>query len=913
MRNKLFAVGLTALCAACSAAALAGCKPEPPAAKEGVVYQTGVETFWVNVGKAYMTFENNDGEQVFNVNVSSGGEYSSWLTGSWELEEENGSFGDLTLTATWDASAENPTYLADAQSGVAKTYALTDGVYTIGVELPSAGKIDFTLDPVADKVGEGETPEPEEPCTEHVDEDGDGKCDICGDEMSEVTPPPAETITLTASTAAGQAAKLELTSGGTWTLSVSYFSGGDYTPTASGTYALDEAFNMVLTVTEDAADALAEETYTLVCDYSTQTYSGTIVCTVPVVGELTFAFTQGEGEQPSAPEAELTMEASSAGGQTAEIVFYADKTWVLSISYYAGMDAARAAAGTYALNEVFNMVLTVTEDAGNMLAEETYTFTVDHDTFEYSGSMTVSIPVVGEATFAFTVKEEEETFTVTFDWNDGATQSAKVTTSTFTADDGAKKQYIPLSAQPQIPARPGYLFAGWDTSKTPVLADGASTTEWFLGEKCSSVYTIEGSPVVNDVMAVTEDMTLYARWVQPTNISTEAQLRAIADDLGGWYVLQNDITLTSAWEPVGKYYSTYEFLETNWWKYAFDGIFDGNGHKISGLKLNTLDFGYEETADGTADGTAAFIGSLCDGEIRDLTIASPVVDIDYSDDVHAYVSVLAAFVHGNSSLITDCAVTEMQIELTTQNVAYVAVAGLLGGHWGGHMTGCSATGTITLNAAYGANYQTAAVNVYAGGLVGEGYCWVEEGCKADVAIALDIADARTSPAQGSAINVFAGGMGGSAAYTSGGNKIGGSVTVDHADVAATTVNVYAGGVAGIQRYGYLEECTADTQIAVVKAASAAGICYVGRVLGGYDMTTSMLFLDGTNDLKVRDCDASAASVKVNGESVSADIVGHVPTKAEVDAQSWLLTLMGIDLTKYLVDGEYTIFGTENCK
>ena len=60
----------------------------------------------------------------------------------------DGTFGDLTLTATWDESAENPTTLADAQSGVAKTYSLTGGVYTIGVGIPSAGTVRFTLDPV---------------------------------------------------------------------------------------------------------------------------------------------------------------------------------------------------------------------------------------------------------------------------------------------------------------------------------------------------------------------------------------------------------------------------------------------------------------------------------------------------------------------------------------------------------------------------------------------------------------------------------------------------------------------------------------------------------------------------------------------------------------------------------------------
>lgn len=41
---------------------------------------------------------------------------------------------------------------------------------------------------------------------------------------------------------------------------------------------------------------------------------------------------------------------------------------------------------------------------------------------------------------------------------------------------------------------------------------------------------------------------------------------------------------------------------------------------------------------------------------------------------------------------------------------------------------------------------------------------------------------------------------------------------------------------------------------------------------------------------------------------------HIPAKEEIDANKWLLELMGIDLSDYVdSDGGYTIFGTENCK
>lgn len=149
--RKVFAIVLALVLTMSIAFAVTACKDkEPPAAKEGTLYQTPVQSFWSGIGNAYITFESADGKQTFNVNVNSGDGYSSWLSGSWTIAENaDGTFGDLTLTATFE-TGENSTYLADAKSGEAKVYKLADGKYTIGVNLPSAGTINFTLDPVKD-------------------------------------------------------------------------------------------------------------------------------------------------------------------------------------------------------------------------------------------------------------------------------------------------------------------------------------------------------------------------------------------------------------------------------------------------------------------------------------------------------------------------------------------------------------------------------------------------------------------------------------------------------------------------------------------------------------------------------------------------------------------------------------------
>ncbi len=67
-----------------------------------------------------------------------------------------------------------------------------------------------------------------------------------------------------------------------------------------------------------------------------------------------------------------------------------------------------------------------------------------------------------------------------------------------------------------------------------------------------------------------------------TPIYDEAGLKAIANDLDGTYYLANDIELGS-WEPLG-------WTETS--DEHFTGVFDGNGHTISGMNADYSEGGY---------------------------------------------------------------------------------------------------------------------------------------------------------------------------------------------------------------------------------------------------------------------------------------------------------------------------------
>lgn len=414
MKNKLF--GFALLGVASASFVLASCSTEPPAAKEGVIYQTSVESFWVGVGHAYMTFEYveeaEEGElsgYVFKVNVDAGDGYSAWLSGNYVLEEENGTFGDLTLTASWDASSESPTTLDGTTPGVAKTYSLEDGVYTIGVGIPSAGAIDFELDPVNDKVGEDQKPEVSDSKTDEVsDSDTDTDTDF--------DPEKTVQVSLSGSSSASMAGmeikaegKLDVYTDNTWDFYVKTSPGvsEDYLLAASGSWAVDmTTYVTTLTVVEETAEDSMPDTLTLNVDY-TDPANLVYTCEFAFVSSgMTFEFTLSNVEAEPEKTPQVSLSAQTAGGQSGKLDLYTDNTWALGISYYTGMDYVESASGTWAMEGYTGMTLTVTSDAANVLAEDTYTVAFDAvsnpGNIVYTCTMVANVPQVGELTFNFT-------------------------------------------------------------------------------------------------------------------------------------------------------------------------------------------------------------------------------------------------------------------------------------------------------------------------------------------------------------------------------------------------------------------------------------------------------------------------------------------------------------------------------
>lgn len=894
MNKKFFLAAFASLCVGCGAAGLAACTPEAPEAQEGTIYQTGVETFWVGIGKAYMTFENIEGEYVFNVNVDSGDGYSSWLDGSWEMVEG----GSLTLTAEWEAG-ENSTCLADAESGKPKEYALADGVYTIPVKLPSAD-VTFTLDPVADKVGEGQTPEPEEPCTEHVDEDGDGKCDNCGEEMPEEEQPeePGEVaMTLTATTAAGQGGKLELYGDNTWVLSISYYQGGEYTRTAAGTYAFDEVYNMVLTVTEDEAEVLPEDTYTLTCDYATQTYSGTIeVKGIPVVGDLTLNFAP-EGSEPE-PEPDPDPEPTPEPGEA----LYTSNV----ASIFSGTGSAYLALEE---DGIFNVYVTY-GGATSSWANGTWTMDGDVLTVTPSDGEAISCPLTDKAyTIAYTLvgtpvefvidmDEDSVTYTINYMLNDG-------TDAVYgTAEVKGKPEEAYITAAPAAPEREGWHFAGWHTKAQIAEGDivnGVSKYMWFFGQKLSTTgiakynamteaekeaHAIsDGYMLISDAADDDNTLTLYARWVQEEEISTAEQLKDIGKDLYGAYKLTADIALTGEWEPIGAYFSNYEYYNTEWWTYSFRGTLNGNGHTVSGLKITSAELNKNYSGEGsvwfddgvTCDGTAAMFSALAGANIHDITLASPVIEVTYSGD-YLYVGTLAAF--DMMSTLTNIKVTNCNITatfdescLTYRTNLFTVVAGLEAGGWTNVVTGCEVSGDITLNAA---NKVAHGGEIYLGGMLGENYSTMT-GCKTDVTLTLNYEDKGTAT-EDSCITVNVGGLSGSGTSITG-CTVNADITVKAVkENGESSVNV--GGIVGSQRYMVTSGNTVTAAIVTEGTLldDENGALNAGGVGGRIDVYYTLQILAYTPIVEAGAKD-NVQNVTIDGaatEVVIADAVSAIP-------------------------------------
>ena len=166
-----------------------------------------------------------------------------------------------------------------------------------------------------------------------------------------------------------------------------------------------------------------------------------------------------------------------------------------------------------------------------------------------------------------------------------------------------------------------------------------------------------------------------------------ASLSASNTFAGKTFVLTDDIDLTGVeWQGIG---SDSVF---------FSGIFDGQGHTISGLSITSSD-----------NQNIGFFSRTQNAEIKNLIIDAPTADLVYSGG-NAYFGVLVG--RANSSVISNVEVRNMDVHIGA--TSEVSAGGLVGWvHNNGTIIGCSTSGGLDISR--GSNYRL-------GGIVGD-WAW----------------------------------------------------------------------------------------------------------------------------------------------------------------------------------------------
>ena len=510
-------------------------------------------------------------------------------------------------------------------------------------------------------------------------------------------------------------------------------------------------------------------------------------------------------------------------------------------------------------------------------------------------TQTVCRPKTEGAAAPVETPSEAKTYMVVFTEADGTYYNAVETTDTTV---------IP---QTDEPTREGYAFAGWQTRPDVTKDDlvlGVSPYEAPLG--ASSLYGGAGVDFTTLESFTGDMLLLYPRWVEITEIHNAGELKAMADDLYGSYVLANDIDLGGEkWTPIGKYFSNYETVNAPYWTYAFRGALDGAGHTISGLYIEGCEVdaaGYDASAavwrdDGVSNGgEAALFGALAGAEIHDLVIDKPVIHVVSDNDATPYVAVVGGFDLGSSH--TNITVNQPQITVKVSDTAidsrpsaWASVSGLVAGGWSNTVKNCSVNGgSITLDAesvkVHGGEY-------YVGGIMGECYSFMYDNT-ATVTITVNVEDKSKAAADADML-VYVGGAGGTNT-TQQGSRIDARINVSvKKPVGASKVSI--GGLTGSQRYQVAENNTINTEITTNCALDPAlGKLYTGKVIGSTNVPyciVQMIFA-APDSADYSGCRNNNATVTHNGAEVTAN-------KGEV------LTVGGKALP-YIANGDITADG-----
>jgi uncharacterized repeat protein (TIGR02543 family) len=453
----------------------------------------------------------------------------------------------------------------------------------------------------------------------------------------------------------------------------------------------------------------------------------------------------------------------------------------------AGSVVANPSGGTYEPGTT--VTLTAQPDARYRLVKWTGGPVADPTTL----STTVLMDAHKNVTASFELNEYRLTLKTT---NGSITKSPDQTTYTYGT-------VVTLTAIPDA----GYHFTGW-------AGDVANPT----------------SPTTTIFMA--ENKTITANFMRLYEIHTLAELQAVAvNNLSGYYRLMNDIDAsnTAGWNDAG----TTVNIREGFRPISFKGIFDGQGHKITGLTINRPDMDYV--------GLFGYIGA--GNEIRNLTLeGGTVTGKDY--------------VGGLAGNISESSIQKCSSSATVK---------------GGSLVG-GLVGTI---------YYSTAVNVFAsgevtasgdaGGLSGK----IESSSRISNAVA-------SGPVRSKGRYLHVGGLAGSVGYSA----ITGGVARGTVTIEAPETDNYVGGLIGENFYSEVTSCSATGS--VTGKGDSPNSFKVGGLIGsnsgevtscsatgpvmGENSSLTVGGLIGSNSSKVSFCTASG---EVTGKSVSLDEGGLI--------------------------------------
>ncbi len=315
----------------------------------------------------------------------------------------------------------------------------------------------------------------------------------------------------------------------------------------------------------------------------------------------------------------------------------------------------------------------------------------------------------------------------------------------------------------------------------------------------------------------------YVTFNVPTEIRTAEEFNAIRNNLKGYYVLCNNIDLSSydAWTPIG--YATksadgsLSFTGT-----GFQGEFNGNGYTISGLNIDLSKtelvtvglFGFVDTSaivsnvkisaniKGTAT-TSEYIGTLTGVNYGTINNCEVVSAIDMSGALY-----VGGIVGQNNGKLNNC-VSDVGIKASNTNSSGYYVGGIAGQFQIGNMDNNTVKANIDITSCkYG----------YIGGVTGNTFgSFSGISCEADI----------TVNAASSSSNIsYVGGVVGKLeeaqseiVFDLNDQAVAGAITVKQAG------NIYVGGIIG---YGdALKNSINEVEISVTNAQKA----YVGGIAG----------------------------------------------------------------------------------